>query len=144
MPENAGGMGKPIKLYRHFLNIGIWGIESAFRKLKYTTGLNNFHSQKPEYVMQEVWARLLAYNATELIAGHTVLHNKGKKHTYMVNFSNAAHICMVFLRPYIKDRPMDVEGLIRKHVQPVREDRQYKRLKTAHFRKPVYFTYRAA
>lgn len=121
-----------------------WGIESAFRKLKYTIGLNNFHSQKPEYVMQEVWARLITYNFTELVTGHVTLHNKGKKHTYRANFSAAAHICMVFLRPYIKDRPIDVEGLIRKHVQPVREDRQYKRLKTAHFRKPVYFTYRAA
>lgn len=121
-----------------------WGIESAFRKLKFTVGLNNFHSEKPEYVKQEVWARLLAYNITELITGHTVLCNNGKKHTYKVNFSAAAHICMVFLRPYIQDRPMDVEGLVRKHAQPVRPGRQYKRLKTGRIRKPVYFTYRAA
>lgn len=121
-----------------------WGIESAFRKLKYTIGLNSFHSKKPEYVMQEVWARLLAYNITELATRHVVLHNKSKKHTYRANFSAAAHICRVFLRPYQKDKPIDIEGLIRKHVHPIREGRHYKRLKTAHFRKPIYFTYRAA
>ena len=33
-----------------------WGIESSFRKLKYTIGLSNFHAYKPEYVKQEIWA----------------------------------------------------------------------------------------
>lgn len=37
-----------------------WSIESSFRKLKYTIGLSNFHAYKPEYVKQEIWARLLA------------------------------------------------------------------------------------
>lgn len=31
-----------------------WGIESSFRKLKYTIGLCNFHSYKPEYRARNV------------------------------------------------------------------------------------------
>ena len=139
LPEDDFPLEKLKKLYDRR-----WGIESAFRKLKYTIGLSNYHSEKPEYVRQEVWARLITYNITELITAHVVLTNKGKKHVYKANFSCAAHICRVFLRPYMQERQMDVDGLIRKHVQPVREGRRYKRLKTAHFRKPVYFIYRAA
>ena len=31
-----------------------WTIESSFRKLKYTIGLSNYHSYKPEYIKQEI------------------------------------------------------------------------------------------
>ena len=34
--------------------------------------------------------------------------------------------------------------LLQKELIPIRNDRQYPRLKTAHFRKPRYFIYRAA
>ena len=61
-----------------------WGIESSFRKLKYTIGLSNFHSYKPDYLMQEIWAKLLAYNLTELLVSHTVIDTQDTKHTYMV------------------------------------------------------------
>ena len=36
-----------------------WSIESSFRKLKYTIGLNNFHSYKPDYIKQEIYARII-------------------------------------------------------------------------------------
>ncbi|WP_092560792.1 transposase [Anaeromicropila populeti] len=63
-----------------------WGIESSFRKLKYTIGLCNFHSYKPEYIEQEIWAKLIAYNITEVMINHTVLEKHDTKHEYKVNF----------------------------------------------------------
>ena len=48
-----------------------WGIESSFRKLKYTIGLSNFHSYKPQYIEQEIWAKLIAYNITETLINCT-------------------------------------------------------------------------
>ncbi len=50
-----------------------WGIESSFRKLKYTIGLSNFHACKPQYIKQEIWPKLTAYNITETLINHTVL-----------------------------------------------------------------------
>ena len=44
-----------------------WTCETAFRKLKYTVGLVNFHSKKMEYIMQELYARLTTYNFTAFI-----------------------------------------------------------------------------
>lgn len=121
-----------------------WGIESAFRQLKYTIGLNNFHAKKPEYVKQEIWARLIAYNLIEIIASHAVPSNKGTKHVYQINFSAAAHICRIFLHLPVEKDLMDVMALIQKHLLPIRTERQFPRLQTAHFRKPRHFIYRAS
>lgn len=121
-----------------------WGIETSFRKLKYTVGLNNFHAYKPEYIKQEIWARLLTYNITAALINNTVIEKKDTKHSYKVNFSTATHICMTFLRLAAQSVSIDVTALLQKEIIPVRDERKYQRLKTAHFRKPRYFIYRAA
>lgn len=121
-----------------------WGIESSFRKLKYTIGLSNFHAYKPEYIKQEIWAKLITYNITETLINHTAISKKETKHEYKVNFSVAAHICRVFLRPTTEKDSIDVMTLLHKVLIPIRNERQYPRLQTAHFRRPRYFIYRAA
>lgn len=121
-----------------------WGIESSFRKLKYTIGLSNFHAYKLEYIKQEIWAKLIAYNITETIINHTVLEKRDTKHAYKVNFTMAAHICRVFLRLATEKDQYDVMSLLQKELIPIRNGRQSPRLQTAHFRKPRYFIYRAA
>ena len=121
-----------------------WSIESSFRKLKYTIGLSNFHAYKPEYIKQEIWAKLIAYNITETLINHTVVKHGETKHEYKVNFTVAAHICRVFLRLTTEKDSIDVMNLLCKELIPIRNERQYPRLKTAHFRRPRYFIYRAA
>lgn len=121
-----------------------WSIEGSFRKLKYTIGLSNFHAYKPEYIKQEIWAKLIAYNITETLISHTVVKHGKTKHAYKVNFSVAAHICRVFLRLTTKKDSIDVMNLLCKELIPIRNERQYPRLQTAHFRRPRYFIYRAA
>lgn len=121
-----------------------WGIESSFRKLKYTIGLSNFHAYKPKYIEQEIWAKLIAYNITETMINQTILEKRDTKHEYKVNFTMAAHICRVFLRLITEKDQYDVMSLLQKELIPIRNERQYPRLQTAHFRKPRYFIYRAA
>lgn len=121
-----------------------WGIESSFRKLKYTIGLSNFHSYKPQYIEQEIWAKLIAYNITETMVNCTVLETHDTKHEYKVNFTIAAHICRVFLRLTTEKDQYDVMLLLQRELIPIRRERQYPRLQTAHFRRPRYFLYRAA
>lgn len=122
-----------------------WGVESSFRKLKYTIGLINFHSYKPDFVKQEIWAKLIVYNLTESIINHTaVVHQKKTTHDYKIHFGTAAHICRVFLRPSVKEGSINVTALLQRRLIPIRNERQYHRLKTAHFRRPRYLIYRAA
>ena len=121
-----------------------WTIESSFRKLKYTIGLSNYHSYKPEYVKQEIWANLIAYNITEMLVNSAVIEKKETKYEYRVNFTMAAHICRVFLRLTTEKDRYNVMLLLQRELIPIRNERQYPRLQTAHFRKPRYFIYRAA
>ena len=108
-----------------------WSIESSFRKLKYTIGLSNFHAYKPEYIKQEIWARLLAYNITETMINHTILEKRETKHAYKVNFTMAAHICRIFLRLTTEKDRYDVMSLLKRELIPIRNGRQYQRLQTA-------------
>ena len=121
-----------------------WTVEGSFRKLKYTIGLSNFHAYKPEYIKQEIWAKLIAYNITETLINLAVIEKGNTKHEYKVNFSRAAHICRVFLRPNTEKDSIDVMSPLTKELIPIRNDRQFPRLQTAHFRRPRYFIYRAA
>jgi len=121
-----------------------WGIESSFRKLKYTIGMSSFHSCKPKHVEQEIWAKLTAYNITEAMVQSLVLEKHDTKHAYQVNFSMAAHICRVFLRLAAEEDAINTVALLQKELIPIRPGRAYPRLKTAHFRRPKYFVYRAA
>ena len=98
-----------------------WGIETSFRELKYAIGLSCFHSKKVEYIMQEIYARLILYNYCEIITMNVVIHQKDTKHTYQMNYTIAIHICRYFLRNDIS--PPDVEKLIQKNLLPVRPGR---------------------
>ena len=122
-----------------------WGIETSFRKLKYTIGLSSFHSYKAEFIKQEIWAKLIAYNLTETIVSHVVVETrKDTKHSYKVNFTGAAHICRVFFRLKSRKNPADMMALLSRKLIPIRNERSFPRLQTAHFRRPRYFLYRAA
>lgn len=121
-----------------------WKIECAYRDLKYTIGMANFHSCKAVFVEQEVFARLLLYNITETLVQSAVLETKDTKHVYKVNFTRAVHICRFFLRLPAEEERINTAALLHKELVPIRGDRDYPRLQTAHFRKPKYFVYRAA
>lgn len=117
-----------------------WGIETSFRELKYTVGLLNFHAKKVEYIYQEIFARLIMYNFSELITSSVIVRKVGNKHTYKANFSAAVHICRQFFLGNVS--PPDVETLIRKHISPIRPGRKNARRMLP--RKAVSFTYRVA
>ena len=120
-----------------------WGIETSFRSLKYTIGLTKFHASKASFVLQEIWARLTAYNFTEAITHCVFIEKKPKnKHGYKVNFSAAVHVCRQFLRSALAQNPIDVILLLSRELIPIRDKRLFPRLKTAHFRRPAYFLYR--
>ena len=117
-----------------------WGIETSFRDLKYTIGLLHFHAKKVDYILQEIFARLIMYNFSELITSHVVIQNGSRLYEYKVCFSSAAHICKAFLFGSVD--PPDVETLIGRFILPIRPDRSRARIL---FKKgAVSFTYRVA
>ena len=120
-----------------------WGIETSFRELKYAVGLTHFHSKKPDYIRQEIWARLILYNFCEAITTRTIMlqSNRKRKHSYQLNYTRAIHICRFFLS-IRKEAPPDVEFLISRELLPVRPGRtDPRKVKT---QAAVSFLYRVA
>ncbi len=117
-----------------------WGIETSFRELKYTVGLLHFHAKKVEYIYQEVFARLIMYNFTELVTSPVIIQKADSKYAYKANFSVAVHVCRQFFLGNVS--PPDVEALIRRLVSPIRPGRSRpRRMSVKH---AVSFIYRVA
>lgn len=119
-----------------------WGIETSFRKLKYTVGLVNFHSKKIDCITQEIFARLIMYNFSEIIIAHIVVSSKSNKYTYKVNFSFAVLVCKRLMLPLCKARLPDIEALLGKNILPVRIGRHLPRM--LNHKTSVSFLYRVA
>ena len=117
-----------------------WGIETSFRELKYTVGLLHFHAKKVENITQEIFARLIMYNFSELITSHIVIQKPNRKHPYKANFSVAVQVCRQFLLGNIS--PPDVEATICKNVSVTRTGRSNPRNMVV--KHAVSFLYRVA
>ena len=117
-----------------------WGIETSFRELKYTIGLLHFHAKKVEHIYQEVFARLIMYNFTELITSPVISHKADCKYAYKANFTVAVHVCRQFFLGNVS--PPDVEAAIRRYVSPIRSGRSRPRNLTV--KHAVSFVYRVA
>ena len=117
-----------------------WGIESSSRKLKYTVGLLHFHAKKVEHIYQEVFARLIMYNFTELITSPVIIQKADAKYGYKANFTVAVHVCRQFFLGNVS--PPDVEAVIRRNISPIRPGRSSPRNMTV--KHTVSFLYRVA
>ena len=108
-------IGKIKELYRLR-----WGIETSFRELKYTIGLSCLHGKKTDFLLQEVFARLILYNYASLIARKIPVPLEKQ-----INFSTAILVCKQFLKGKI--RSAQIFEILSKHLSPIRPGRQYKR-----------------
>lgn len=101
-----------------------WGIETAFRDIKYALGLINLHSKKEDLVMQEIYAALIAYNfCTRIVSSVVVDKKEHTVHAYQVNFKMAVYLCKKFYRDTISVGHNLIEE-IGKYIEAVRPGRQ--------------------
>lgn len=93
-----------------------------------------------EYICQEVFARLIMYNFTELITSPVIIQKADAKYAYNANFTVALHVCRQFFLGNVS--PPDVEAVIRRNVSPIRPGRSRPRNMTV--KHTVSFLYRVA
>ena len=117
-----------------------WGIETSFRELKYTLGLLHVHAKKVEYIIQELFARLIMYNFSELITSLVVIQKCNRKYPCKANFTVAVQICRQFFLGNVS--PPDVEAIISKNLSVIRSGRSSPR--NLRDRRLISFTYRIA
>ena len=119
-----------------------WGIETSFRDLKYSAGLVNLHGKRDDFVEQEIYAALTAFNFTSRIVQETVVQQPTDGlYAYAVNFKMAVTLCKEFLNnPNMTGK--EVVQKISRHTVPIRPGRQDERnLRAKGF---GWFTYRIA
>lgn len=101
-----------------------WGIETAFRYLKYAGNMVHMHSLKRDFQIQEIYAKLTMYNVCSFIAMTVVQQErKTEKHNYVINHTQLQKICIRFLKGKVKD----VISLISRNMVPDRPGRAFRR-----------------
>ena len=117
-----------------------WSIENSYRELKHVIGAQDFNTRTFEYIVHEVWARLILYNFCSRLIALVVIQKKGKKHMHQVNYTMAIKNSHSFLRQKSKDPPINIIGLIERYTEPIRPGRNFAR--NHRFQPPMKFTYR--
>jgi hypothetical protein len=117
-----------------------WGIETAFRELKYGLGLVNLHGKKDEFVKQEIFGAMIMANFRSRIVNEVALQRKKTNmYEYSVNMTMATYLCKKFYR----DKCADGEQLMKdiaEYTEPVRKGRNNERnIKSKSF---ISFLYR--
>lgn len=101
-----------------------WGIETAFRELKYGLGLVNLHAKKDDFVKQEIFASMIMSNFCNRISGMVAVQQKEENiHEYRVNFKMAVYLCRKFFRTENADAEKLLQDIAR-YTEPVRPGRQ--------------------
>ena len=111
-----------------------WGIETAFRELKYGLGLTHLHGKKDEFVKQEILSAMIMANFTNRIVNEVVIRQNAKNaYTYKANMTMAIHLCKEFYRNPEASGEQLMKN-IGKYVEPIRPGRRDERnLKTKSF-----------
>lgn len=118
-----------------------WACEIAFRRLKYTVGLVNFHSRKMQYIRQELYARLTMYNFTaatvktleppkasegKYVSGQESSENADVKEM-CIAFSQAVTVCRKLLEAHTLSYIKKAIEIIKGHTFAKKPGRAYAR-----------------
>lgn len=117
-----------------------WNIETAFRHLKYRGGLVNFHSANRAYIKQEIYARLILFNYTSILAEWANENKKPKPDQtlkYKVAFSEAYSVVRESLKAIMTDEEI-LNHLCRYQV-PIRSGRKATRKVQSQSARPLSY-----
>ena len=128
--------GQDFKAHYHLR----WQEENSFRDLKYSLCLKAFHSKKYDYIVQEVWARVILYNFSSSIIINVTVDREDRAYEYQANYSSALKTCRYFLRIHDGITKINVESLIAQNIEPIRPGRTFAR--QHRFKLPMSFCYR--
>lgn len=102
-----------------------WGVETAYRYLKYASGMVHMHSIKQKFIFQEIFAKLTLYNFCSAVKVCTTVKNSdSSKHKYVIEKTYLVKSCIRFL----KDQLQDIIKLVEKRKVPVRGHRSFGRI----------------
>lgn len=109
-----------------------WGVETSFRSLKYALSLAYLHSIKRDFIMQEIFAKVIMYNFTSILHWYgehchnsRTVNKRKYKHKYKVAFDNTAAVAREFLREDISDDK--IKSLLLRHTSRITTNEKHVR-----------------
>lgn len=120
-----------------------WGEETAFMELKYAIGAIQFHSKKDDFVIMELLANMVMYNAVSRSVSAVKLKKIGKKWNHAIDFKMAVAITRRFFRIDNHAPPDDMTEELVSYTHPIRPNRPDER-KSVRIKSPVWFVYHVA
>lgn len=142
LPKDAFPVKRMMELY-HLR----WGIETAFRQLKYNDGASYIHSRKKDAAIGEIILSLIFHNICSLvlmILGDKIRNRwKNRRHAYRISYSDLSSAMRIFIAG--RDPTASVNRIVRELLitsHPIRNDRAFSRQLNRHPFVP--FIYRAA
>lgn len=120
LPEDRFPQG----MMKHLYHLR-WDCEEAYFMLKYKANLVYHHSRKKEYIVQEIYARLILYNLTSLLESGVNVKKKNTKYEYRVNKTQAFVTCRMIITGELQ--PGLAEKELLRYLTPVRPGRKYGR-----------------
>ena len=103
-----------------------WGIETSFLFLKYGISLAFPHSVKRRFQIQEIFAKLILYNAISRTVSCVPvpdMNQSGTKYQYRISFSDAIRKCRYFfVDPFPPTDQVFINRLLRDKI-PIRSDK---------------------
>lgn len=100
-----------------------WNIETSFRNLKYTLALVYLHSVNRDYIIQEIYAKMILYNFASLLHRYAEKVRKTpkekNKYHYKVSFNDAVPIARMFLKRNISNKR--IKALLLRHMTAIRD-----------------------
>ena len=81
----------PLKRIKELYHLR-WGIETSFKKLKYSLGSVQFHSKQDKFIEMEIYAHMIMFNAISQIDAQAYIPQKHCKYQYAINFKQSCLI----------------------------------------------------
>ena len=114
-----------------------WGIEVSFRHLKYSHGLVYLHSLRREFIYQEIYAKMIMYNFTSLLARCVKVAYNGTKYKYQIVYSEAVATARDFLIHRFTNQR--IKELLLHYRSEIKPDRSFPRKVRSQRYKPFHF-----
>lgn len=123
-----------------------WTLETYFRELKHDAGLLYFHAKRTDFIIAEIYAKLLLQNLIAGLCTEAFKSKEKREHRKIkdkdINHSNASRETKKFLRKGDRGDPEKFLKQLATGLVPIKENRSFPR--RLHLRGFYGFGYRAA
>ena len=120
-----------------------WGIETSFRRLKHALSLVYFHSVRRDFIIQELYAKLILYNLSSLLHAYAEgerdrrERDRHYRHPRKVSFDDTVPVARRFLRFRMTNGT--VLSLLLSHISSVRNEKPHPRNVRSQSVKPLNY-----